>query len=599
MGIELQESHNLCPWAKTQPSIQKKILFSFEDLTSQRKLGGVVIDGADIEFVLEPFSHNEEHLLNKATKSVLTACKFLMPRDPDQTDLQNALNHSKVTNLIGKNNFERKVAAALRVSENQDFSKAFGIWKAWLLSHEKYKDSSHEELEQIWNVQLQEPVLDLNRIFALAGLANSSEITFDEWLSKMKNPFSAEGINISTTSEYEEVKRKTIRKTPQVSFEPQVTLQYPIEYSIPLFFSLFGMDKNSPTIKQLVFALPLLNNIEDIKSGNTREYFTKEKGLSFLHALTLLGITSTDKDDLTLLHKLEERHLRGQVDAKGALILMSRRPFSDMWKDIIAASGQEITLASFLNLYLENMTHNNLFFDRFAYSLGKSGTSEGAPHIIPNYGEEYVTLNGTPRDLTFLADFFTPEFKEKCGDVSYSFLKKGILSTVMIRNFDPKRVKIIKEDRVITPQTVFENYVMQAIETIPQPNIRYEFDLVNKELKEKSSAFDILSPPLFLDDEDSMGAYKGYDPAKILEFGEAIIEIRLAKNIPVSYLRSKLALEATTSSQGAIPNKFFLTNVNSSLEEHANLLFKFLKELNAESFFSNEYINDIYNCVSK
>jgi len=58
MGIELQESHNLCGWAKSSPAIQKKPLFSFEDATVQRKLGHVVIDGADIEFVLESFASN-------------------------------------------------------------------------------------------------------------------------------------------------------------------------------------------------------------------------------------------------------------------------------------------------------------------------------------------------------------------------------------------------------------------------------------------------------------------------------------------------------------------------------------------------------------
>jgi len=318
-----------------------------------------------------------------------------------------------------------------------------------------------------------------------------------------------------------------------------------------------------------------------------------------LHALTLLGITSTAEDELTLLHNLEERRLRGQVDAKGTLSLMSRRPFSDMWKDIANAYEKEINLESFLELYKAGMMHNNVFSHRFAYALGQSGAAEELNYIMPNYGEEYFTSNGTPRDLTFLVDFFTPEFKDKCSDVSCAFLKKGILSTVMIRNFDPKRVKIIKEDRVITPQTVFASYVMQAIETTHQPSVRYEFDLEQKELKETSSTFDTLSPPLFLRNEDSMGAYKEYDRSKVHAFGEAIVEMRLAKNIPVSYLKTKLGLEATTSSQRAVPDKFFLTNVNFSLEEHATLLFKFLTELKSENFFCSEYINDIYNCVTK
>jgi len=215
-------------------------------------------------------------LLKKSVKCVVTASNFLIPGKPDQTDLQKAFNSPKVKNLIGKNDFERKVAMALRVSDNEQFTSAFEIWKSWLVEHEKYKETSHEEFEQTWSVQLPGPVLDINRIFALAGLASSLELTFDEWLTKIKKPFLQEGVNISPTLEYEEVKSKAIRKTAQISFEPQVTLQYPIEYSIPLFFSLFGMDKNSPTIKQFVCALPFLNDILNYKSDNLRKYFTKE-----------------------------------------------------------------------------------------------------------------------------------------------------------------------------------------------------------------------------------------------------------------------------------------------------------------------------------
>lgn len=85
----------------------------------------------------------------------------------------------------------------------------------------------------------------------------------------------------------------------------------------------------------------MLNDISKENLHNVvREYFTKECGWVFLHALTVLGITSKHTNAEGMLREIIEKDERyRQVDAKMNLEFMSRRPFSDMWKNIKRAGG--------------------------------------------------------------------------------------------------------------------------------------------------------------------------------------------------------------------------------------------------------------------
>ncbi|OHE74167.1 MAG: hypothetical protein A2007_00420 [Verrucomicrobia bacterium GWC2_42_7] len=57
--------------------MQKKPFFSSYHNQTGRKLWSIVIDGADIEFVTEPFSNNEKELLLKAIQGIQMASSLI------------------------------------------------------------------------------------------------------------------------------------------------------------------------------------------------------------------------------------------------------------------------------------------------------------------------------------------------------------------------------------------------------------------------------------------------------------------------------------------------------------------------------------------
>ena len=148
LGLELQEANNLCGWAKPGYTIQKKPLFLMQETSeSFRRLWTLVIDGQDIEFVLEPFAHHEQGLLEKAIKSILIACHPLTKDIFTQHDLEEAFKQPNVTRLI---NLGKEISVGAGLRESGLFPDSFTIWKNWLKSHEKYKHTNDNEFLQLW-----------------------------------------------------------------------------------------------------------------------------------------------------------------------------------------------------------------------------------------------------------------------------------------------------------------------------------------------------------------------------------------------------------------------------------------------------------------
>lgn len=569
LGFEFQESHHLCPWAKSRQSIQKKPLFLMGDMASNRPLWNIVIDGQDIEFVLEPFSDTEYNLLEKSIKSLLVACKPLTQKGFDEDDLQQALHTPKIFNLIGTRDFEIKVGAGLRLSNM--FPNCFEIWKKWLTSHSKYTARNDQELEILWKQEVELPTQP-SQIFRIAGIPPKEVITFKDWFREIQQLINEQGLWVQENEfHFRSVENEPIKKLPELKFQPQATVQYPLEYSIPLFFSLFGFEKKSTVTSKLVEALPLLDDLSEI---NIETYFTKYHGLAFLHALTLSGISSKN-NDVDLLHEIQQRYDHTeQVDAKSTLSFMSRRPFSNMWRDFRNETDD------FWTLYSSSMGKNKVFADKF-FKLSESRTVEWAEGIHPNYAEE---IEEETRDLSPLMDYFTESFLAACNtgiNPLPKLLSNGILSTTMIRNFDPTKVNVLSLGEKQTPRRIFESYYSQSIRSVQRPTSRYVFDLNNMRILEEEYSFDTLSPPLFLSDDDAMGFFK--QPADELDvkvYGEAIVEIRNIKN--------------------AFFNPgFFLTIGNESLLGDSYMLFSFLKEIHREKVLSKEYTRGILNCTLK
>ena len=571
LGFEFQESSHLCPWAKFNRGIQKKPLFFVADIESRRKLWEVVIDGEDIEFVLEPFSHAEYNLLEKSITSVLIASEPLTQQDFNRADLEKALTN--LQKFIGKNSFEVKVAAGLRNSKNPQLENSFEIWKEWLQSNKQYQETSDVEFSELWNQEV-EVSIDHNRMFALAKISPADSITFKNWLSEVNQPILNQGFLIEENVQYfPHVENKPIQKRQELKFQPQATIQYPLEYSIPLLFSLFKFKIGSPIITKLLHALPFL---DEISENNMETYFTKKSGFVFLHALTLDGIT-TQNNDVNSLYEIQERHIHTeQVDAKGTLNFMSRRPFSDMWTDIREGNDD------FWMLYSNSMRRNKVFANKF-FHYQEAETVEWAESMSPNYAEEFFAGEGK-QDLSALMDCFTEGFLFKCSQTINNplpkLLKMGILTTAMIRNFDPGKVTVVTLDQSPkSPQQIFESYYPQSIQSIhQQPTLRYTFDLGSKKIYEQPSNYDTLSPPWFLDKDDAMGFLKKYDSYAIQGYGEAIIEIR---NI-------KRALSK---------DREFLTAGSKLLLKDANELFEFLEKTSKEKVLSKKYRDDILKCV--
>lgn len=574
LGIELQESGNRCPWAASNRAIQKKSLFFVKDLQSDRQLWKVVIDGKDIEFVLEPFSDSEEDLLNKAVRSVSTACKPLMPKKFTKYHLTQALNDPNVIKMIGTAAFELKIGVTLRTSENPELETSFDIWKTWLRKNKKYEDLSEEDSVALWHSDSYQPI-KLDSLFRLAKITLKTPLLFRGWLNEIIDPLHKQAFTVQEHADFFPlVQDQTINILEEkIRFQPQATIQYPLEYSIPLFFSLFGFNKESPIITKLVPALPFLEEISQIAEDKGMEkYCTKKTSLVFLHALTLSSIISNNNTDSTLLHNIYRRFEDGQVDAKGLLHFMSRRPFSEMWKNV---KDQE---DSFLVLYEDRMKKNRVFSQRF-FNLSESGEEiEWIRESYPNYAEEFFSED-RPTDLSYLVGLLNPNFVDENRDVLNSLLKKGILSTIMIRNFHPEKVGVRTLDgSEKTTQKIFDAYPQQSVQSIQDTKARYTLDLEDRWINEQVFQYDNLSPPWFLSDDDAMGFYKQSDMQEIQKYGEAIVEIRMIKN-------------------ACFEPGLFLTRGGKKLLSDTNKLFSFLKEIHKEKILSKESARGILDCI--
>lgn len=153
-------------------------------------------------------------------------------------------------------------------------------------------------------------------------------------------------------------------------------------------------------------------------------------------------------------------------------------------------------------------------------------------------------------------------------------LKRGILSTGMIRHLDPAKVHIISitnlHDVSLKPAILFKNYFSHVIQTVDNPSTRYDLMFAGNSIsiQEAKSTADSLSPPWFMNQDFSMGSIKdtnNFEP----QYGEAIVELRQIKDA------SKSALEDMKLSPSILGQ--FLKNDESNLLNDVNHLLYFLE----------------------
>ncbi|HXF90936.1 MAG TPA: hypothetical protein VNJ29_03300, partial [Candidatus Nitrosotenuis sp.] len=356
IGFEFQEISSLCPWAKDLKGIDKKKLFSFHLGRDPKPLWHVEIDDTDIEFVTPPFKPHEKNKLNLAISTIQVAIKVL----------QRELNtKSKIT----FDQWTREILFELNLTDSE------------ISQTQTYTDIAQREIIKPKPINF--PHVDPEKI-------TKTELVVREEVSYWKPIFA-----------------------------PQVTIQHPLEDTIPLYFSLFGF--KSPYMISFVSNLPFLDFYQsklqfadqNIMNKFIQMFRQKIHGLIFLHALTLSAMTPDVREELSSAQtdqiQLQETQYAWQnfrqVDPKVRLTLMSRRPFSDMYANLKQVNYAE----HFIKVMSLNPEFTTFYKvpNHFRYT---------------NYAEQFFNTKGAP--LSGLWEFIQPLFEQKFLQNNYLVLQE-------------------------------------------------------------------------------------------------------------------------------------------------------------------------------
>ncbi len=543
IGFEFQEGTHLCEWAKGNKNFQKVPLFEIWNIQDKKLCYHVEIDGDDIELVTRPFTNEEEEQLAECITSI------------------------KYTLEILKNLFcyYSHPANAEKREENTPVSVTFN---EWIIELRKF--------------------LAEDGVYQVCVKEGETQQCTGRTLSEMTLVFPKKGVEKSNWS-FEEI----LNWSPV--FVSHVTLQHRLELTIPIYLTLFG-DETS-----LRMALPhkgpldiLLEQEEFDWEEFKRLYVNKENGLIFLHAFTLLrmvpfnikvkgipilhrieslGNIALELDRLLLQETLSQYRDSGQIDIKGRLLIMSRRPFSELFKGVVA--DKNIYQGSFIN-GSEEISYINAFITAM-HDYDYSGFEKYMRLFSKvNYGEQFFSDDGNTIDLRGFNECFTSTFKKSNEKLLNDLLKEGIVTIAMIRNFHEDVLIEDTNPRVTDSPVVIDlfegsNWYDLVLASVQSPEKTYIIKYKNElGILAKDFLYDILSPAYFMHDEDSMGRIKdmkGQDPA----FGEAIIESRAISSV------NQWFLDLHNLSDEHNELSFFLRYTYNNISNQAVQLFRFLK----------------------
>ncbi len=433
-----------------------------------------------------------------------------------------------------------------------------------------FTDKEHASLEQ----SIGAIVHSINTLREI--LQSKPEVSFLEWVNFLEHhPHTP--LTIEKSETFESITSQMITRPSKdwnPRFSPQVTIQHPLEYAIPLYFGLFGF-RTSPTLQCFVASLPfrdlLLEYHGDADAQNVGHIFSsfgrKVSGLLFLHSLTLVQMTplSEDHDDKYFLEETAKNLTDFyQIDAKMRLTLMSRRPFSSMLEDI-----RHDLNGPYSTCFKHAMTHNTSFMRIFE-----------VPSLLykTNYAEQFFDEEGHVRPLQHLLDFFQDDFVEHNRERLLHLLKNGVIGTPMLRNLKEEHTVGFSLELLNKADVYFE----ASIKSVESPQKRFILSLETPRLvQEVPSRYDSLSPPWFLHLDNSMGAFKDDLSVKDKErYGEAIVEVRGIRHVEHWFLK-KVELNPRIKDS-------FLTVPDENLTSQARKLFDFLN-----AFEDPRTINDI------
>lgn len=371
--------------------------------------------------------------------------------------------------------------------------------------------------------------------------------------------------------------KKPRLETWNPSFSPQATIQHPLEDTIFLYFGLLGFQ--SFTTANFAHSLPYRNQFKEAHSeANAQKleevvgrFRSKVGGLMFLQALTLICMAPVDSKvtDKELLQETQEMFNQSkQVDPKLKLPIMSRRPFSEMVSNtFLPEQKKKISPLQFVQGFIAALGMNTL---------------TGIPSYLhkTNYAEQFFDEEGGQAlNLTRLLSCFEDHLvQENKGTLLY-LLEKGIVSTLMLRNLKPEF------DSQSSPIVPLLNdplpYFYSVVGSVFEPTHRYKINPnsghVAPLLIKEPSPKDGLSPPWFLDSDNSMGTLES--STVDLHYGEAVIEVRSIREAGSWFLR-KMSIQGRKAG--------FLGRIDQTLIDDSLCLFDFLNK-----FGHNEYCYEI------
>lgn len=236
-------------------------------------------------------------------------------------------------------------------------------------------------------------------------------------------------------------------------------------------------------------------------------------GVRYNTVLSLLkGHSNKTIDSLVLMLRIfQDFNIAHQFDAKRWTHFMSRRPFSEMLKEVcIETDSQKI-----LSIY---GGYSRTF---------KEFSSVGNLELKTNYAEQfYESESEDPMDLNALLGYFPSELQ---GDLLSMILKNGLLSSHMLSLIDLNK---LQQDNVLSKILVDEmrligsiNYYDTVLSSIEYP-VERRFFRIGVEESDSVISCDRLSPPFPLDEDDAMGSYRDSGKYDVQRYGSAIVEFR-------------------------------------------------------------------------
>ncbi len=534
IGFEFQESTHLCSWAKNNRKFQKVPLLEVWNVDDNKLWYHIEIDGDDIEFVTRPFTHNEEAQL------------------------------------------------ALCIISIQD---TLGVLKKLFCKYSSPIPLSKKQENNPITITFSEWFIELQKFFAGKSL-------FEGHLPQDIEQRTGQ-IQSTMTLVFPEKEVDELNNWSPI-FAPHVTIQHPLELTIPLYLSLLGDDSS------LIIALPNKGALSSTNWADFEEMcVTKESGLIFLHAFTLLRMVPSSVEinrvpiiqnisslneiaaelDSELLKETKSQYISsGQVDIKGRLLIMSRRPFSELFKNVVDPN-------KFYQGSFKNERGENSYIEAFSTAMNEYDY----PHFENymrlfskvNYGEQFFLDEGKPINLIGFTELFTNTFRKNNEQLLNELLREGIITIVMIRNFD-EDIKIQNatskalDNPIVIDLFEGDNWYNLMLSTVESPNITYIIKYKDElGILAKDFLYDMLSPGCFMHGDDSMGRIKDMAEQDIA-FGEAIIEIRAISSVNQWFLDLHNLFDTYNKID------FFLTYSYNDISNQAVQLWKFLKNFNTK-----------------